>query len=241
MAQLDAASPAEWEAIFAASPVAMTRDDAFRIVNAKRPYSDWFALRFDAGKPGVALPSFEQAVKKLISGKDGGPLDAYRVIFAERPWPETFTVDVVIALLNNAAVSALKGGTNWFAMWLAARVGLASLALGRPERAWMLLDLVTTAGPRHPHLSKLEVFEPLRGKPQLEQSVWIRRVIWRLWPMLGVPALPRLRLPEPSAAGEVPVEEVLEQLEALGAVKAAGLVRSFWDAMEKAGGRVEEN
>lgn len=229
--RLDQATPDEWEAAFADKPLEITRDEAYELVASKLPYSEWLAFRFDAGPPGVALPEFDQAVKNLLSGNRGTPLDAYRVVFSERPWPATMDAEEILALLNNAAVAAMKGGTTWFAMWLAARAGLAAIEVGRPDRAWLLLLASTVDGRRHPHMQKLELFEPLRGKTDLITSVWVRRTIWRLWPALRVPALPSLPYPEAASNYDARIEEVIERLQEAGAKKVADLVRSFRTAM----------
>src|SRR5215208_4331720 len=82
---LEAAGRDGWEDEYACTPVELSREQVAELVTSGRPWSDWLAFRFDAGPPGVPLPAHEQAVAAVLGGKDGTPLDAYRVVFAPHP------------------------------------------------------------------------------------------------------------------------------------------------------------
>ena len=194
--RLDAAGPAGWEMEYARTPIEMTRDQACEVVESERACANWLAFRFDAGPPGVPLPDNEKALEALLGGTDGTPLDAYRVLFGSGQIWEDAEAEVFLAILCNSAASALKRGTTWLATWLSARAGLAAIALGAPERAWLFLDELAVDGRRHPNLDKLAIFEPIRGNPLLERSPWVRAAICRLWPGLKVPAVPRIPFPD---------------------------------------------
>ncbi|MCA9631742.1 MAG: hypothetical protein KC766_29000, partial [Myxococcales bacterium] len=228
--RLDAAEAAEWEEEYARTAVELTRDQAFEMVRSERVYADWFAFRFDAGPPGQPLPSTQAAFEAVLLGTDGSPLDAYRVVFGSPPIPEEVPADLRLALLCNAAACALKRGTSWFATWLAARAGLAAIALGAPERAWLFLDGLTVEGRRHPHLDKLSIFEPLRRSEAAQRSPWVRAAICRLWPGLGVPVVPSLPFPD-FATAELSVEDTLDELSRVGATQVRALVESFVEAV----------
>lgn len=231
--RLDAAEAAEWEEEYAKAAVELTRDQAFEVVRSERVYADWFAFRFDAGPPGQPLPSTQAAFEAILLGTDGSPLDAYRVVFGSPPIPEEVPADLRLALLCNAAACAMKRGTSWFATWLAARAGVAAIALGAPERAWGLLDGLTIDGRRHPHLDKLAVFEPLRRSEAAQRSPWVRAAVCRLWPGLRVPVVPSLPLPD-FATAELSIEDTLDELSRIGATQVRALVESLLEAMELA-------
>lgn len=231
--RLDAVDAAQWEEEYARTKVKLTREQAYEVVRSERIYADWFAFRFDAGQPGESLPSAQVAFKAVLLGNDGSPLDAYRVIFGSSPLPADAPSHLRLAVLCNAAACALKGGTTWFATWLAARAGLAALALGAPERAWTFLDGLTVNGRRHPHLDKLAIFEPIRNSASLQRSAWVRASICRLWPGLGVPAVPSLPFPE-LANDELTVEATLTELSRVGATQVRALVESFVEAQNHA-------
>ena len=144
--RLDAAGPTGWEDEYAAATVTMSPDQAYQVVNSERAYANWAAFRFVAGPPGEPLPSSEEAVKAVLGGVAGTALDAYRVVFATPPLGEGIPADVLLGLLYNGALCALKQGPKWFASWLAARAGLACIALGMPERAWLFLEDLTGSG-----------------------------------------------------------------------------------------------
>ncbi|MDP2270501.1 MAG: CHAT domain-containing protein [Archangium sp.] len=231
--RLDAAGPTGWEDEYARSPVELTRDQAFDVVASARACAEWFAFRFDAGSPGVPLPPHEQALEAVLRGTVGTPLDAYRVVFPPRPMPEGAPADLLLAVLCNSAACALKRGTTWLATWLAARAGLASIALGAPDRAWLFLDGLTIDGRRHPQLDTLAVFEPVRGNPVLERSPWVRAAICRLWPALGVPAVPRIPFPAKAVWDGASLEATLDGLSRIGADRVRALVESFVDTANR--------
>ena len=233
LGRLDAAEPSGWEDEYARRPVALTRDQAYEVVTSERAYADWFAFRFDAGPPGQPLPTSKEALEAVLVGTEGSPLDAYRVVFASPPVPDNAPDDLLLALLCNAAACALKRGTSWFATWLAARAGLAAIALGVPERAWLFLDGLTIEGRRHPNLDKLAIFEPLQGSETARRSPWVRAAICRLWPGLGVAVVPSLPFPD-LAADEAPLAETLEELSRIGATEVRSLVESFLEAVDLA-------
>lgn len=228
--RLDAAEAAEWEEEYARTAVELTRDQAFDVVRSERVYADWFAFRFDAGPPGQPLPSTQAAFEAVLLGTDGSPLDAYRVVFGSPPISEDVPADLRLALLCNAAACALKRGTSWFATWIAARAGLAAIALGAPERAWFFLDGLTVDGRRHPHLDKLAIFEPIRRSEVARGSPWVRAAICRLWPGLGVPVVPSLPFPS-FATDELSVEDTIDELSRVGATQVRALVESFGEAV----------
>lgn len=231
--RLDTVGPDGWETEYSRHPVKMTRDQTVEAVATERPFAAWLAFRADAGPPGVPLPPYERAVHAVLVDRSGTPLDVYRVLFTPRSLPEDLPPDVVLAVLCNSAACALKGGVTWLAAWAAARAGLAALALGAPDRAWSLLDLLTIGGRRHPHIKKLAIFEPLRGTPALERDPWVRVTIEHLWPALGVPAIPRLpHLVETDDM--VPVEATLDALARVGADHVRALVESFLAGAERA-------
>ncbi len=221
--RLDSAESAQWEEEYARSTVELTRDQAFEVVTSKRIYANWFAFRFDAGPPGEALPSMQAALESVLCGKDGSPLDAYRVLFASPPISEEVPADIRLALLSNATACALKRGTTWLATWLAARAGLAAIALGKPELAWSFLDGLTFEGRRHPNLDKLAIFEPLRHSETAQRSFWVRANICRLWPDLSIPAVPSLPFPD-FATDEPSVEEILNELSRIGATQVRAMI-----------------
>jgi tetratricopeptide (TPR) repeat protein len=232
--RLNAADPEGWEDEYARHRVELTRDEAFAIVTAGPAYAEWFAFRSDAGPPGVPLPPMEQAVDAVLRGKDGTPLDAYRVVFSPRPPTDELPAGVILAVLCNSVACALKRGTTWFGTWLASRAGLAAVALGAPERAWTLLHALTIDGERHPLLDKLAIFEPIRGNPALERNPWIRAAICRLWPALGVPIVPHLPFPSLAETEGTTLEATLDELSRVGADHVCGLVKSHADAMDRA-------
>ncbi len=229
--RLDAAEAKDWEEEYARAAVELTRDQASAVVCSERVYAHWFAFRFDAGPPGEPLPTTEAALEAVLLGNDGSPLDAYRVVFGSPPVAEDAPVDLRLALLCNAAACALKQDTSWFATWLAACAGLAAIALGSPERAWPFLDGLTTAGRRHPHLDKLAMFEPLRRSEAAQWSPWVRAVICRLWPKLGVPVVPSLPFPD-VGADEAPLEDTLDELSRIGAIEVRALVEAFVEELD---------
>lgn len=232
--RLNAAGPDGWEDEYARHGVELTRDEAFAIVASERACAEWFAFRFDAGPPGVPLPPMEQAIDAVLDGHDGTPLDAYRVVFSPRPLPEDIPENLILAVLCNSAACALKRGTIWFGAWLAARAGLVAVALGAPERAWILLHALTIDGQRHPLLDQLAIFEPIRDNPTLERNPWIRAAICRLWPTLGVPLVPRLPVPPVPEAKDTTIEVTLDELSRVGADRVRALVESMANAMAQA-------
>ncbi len=231
--RLDAAEDAEWEKEYAKVAVELTRDQAFEVIRSERVYAGWFAFRFDAGPPGEPLPSTQAAFDAVLLGTNGSPLDAYRVLFGSPPISEEAPADLRLALLCNAAACALKRGAYWFATWLAARAGLAAIALGAPERAWHFLDTLSADGRRLPHLDKLAIFEPLRRSEAAQKSLWVRAAICHLWPGLGVPVVPSLPFPS-LATAELTFDDTLEELSRVGATQVRALVESFVEAMELA-------
>lgn len=226
LTRLDAASPADWEVEYASAQVAATFDDVAVVFGSDRPYAEWLGFRFDAGPPGIPLPTTEDAVRAVLNGAGATPLDTYQAVFASPPLTEDVPRELIMALLVNAATAALARGRTWMATWLGARAGLACIALGAPEHAWRMLDLHTTQRGRHPHLDKLAYFEPLRHDEVANRSPWIRAAICRLWPKLEVPVLPELPWPDlptnRSGAGDV-----LETLERLEAPVVRGMVQNL--------------
>ena len=229
--RLDMADAADWEEEYARAPVEVTRDQAFEVVTSERVYADWFAFRFDAGPPGDPLPTAEAALKAVLFGTEGSPLDAYRVVFGSSSVPDDAPGDLRLALLSNAAACALKRGRSWFGTWLAARAGLAAIALGAPERAWLFLDALTVDGRRHPQLDKLATFEPLRRSEAAQRSPWVRATICRLWPRFDVPVVPSLPFPG-FASDQLSIGDTLDELSRIGATQVRALVESLLDAME---------
>lgn len=233
--RLDEATPTsnEWEEIYEHEPVDVDRDEVYAVGNSRRVYGKWLVMRFDAGPPGIALPSLGDAFSRIMSGATGTARDAYRVVFSE-PLPlEEAPPQVGFALLNNAALCALKENPgSWFATWLSARAGLGLIALGVPEYAWHLLDLCSDKDGRHSNLDKLAVFEPIRGNATLEKNLWIQRAIWHLWPHLGVQSIPILPHPEfPDSAPDV--DETIEELRRINATQLLGLFEPFLDAQRQ--------
>ena len=230
--RLDEAGPEGWETEYARHPVAVTRQELSNVVTSRRAYADWLAFRFDAGPPGVALPSFDQALEAVLKSTHGTARDAYQVVFSGRPLPEDLAGDEVFVLFR-AATCALRGGP-WLRYWLVWRAGLALIAMGSPEAVWKILDLLRGNGQRHPMLDKLAMFEPLRGHPELEHNPWVRAAICRLWPGLRVPLLPRLPFPDLNAEGVPTLEHTLDELAHAGASQVRDLVQSFADARYQA-------
>lgn len=230
--RLDATGPDGWEDEYARRPVAMTRDHAFDVVSSGRASATWFAFRFDAGPPGVPLPPHRAAVEAVLGGRGATPLDAYCVVFSTRPLPDEVPSDVVLAVLCNSAIAALRRGVTWLGAWLAARAGLAAIALGAPEHAWDFLDGLESRGRHHPHLDKLAIFAPLRGHPALERNSWIRLAILRLWGGLGVSVLPRLPFVPPVDGERESLPSTLDALAQVGADKVAALVESLARALD---------
>lgn len=221
--RLDAEPAHAWEQVYASAAWPLTQDDIVAVLGQDGPYAHWLACRFEVGRPGRPLPSGPDAMQSVMSHK-GTPADAFRLIFADRPLPEGTDREVVLALLVNSSNAALQGGLSWFSAWLAARAGLAAIALGRPDLAWLLLDGLTRNGTRHPHLDKLAHFLPIRGHADLEHSVWVQATIARLWPSLGVPLVATLPVPfDPDTAPAV--EGVLAGLRRVGAAFVAELVK----------------
>lgn len=232
--RLEAAGHDGWEDAYSRTAVELSHDQAYELVISGRPWADWFACRFDAGPPGVALPAHEQALAAVLGGKAGTPRDAYRVVFAPHPMPDEAPPGLILVVLMHSAGCALKGGTTWFATWLAARAGLAALAFGQPDRAWPILDSLTINGQRHPHLDALAMFEPLRGNAALERDPHVRAAIGWLWPQLGLPIVPRLPLlPTPSQDGDA-LANTLDELNRIGADRVLELVRTHLDATDRA-------
>ena len=221
---LESADPGQWEEIYGSTPVAASGQEMAEIVRASRPCSDWLAFRLDAGLPGTPLPPLDSALEKVLTTREGDPLDAYRVIFAGKPVPVDADPHLILALLINSAASALKGGLTWMATWLVARAGLAAIALGEPARAWAFLDDLVKGKRRHPHLDKLVLFEGIRDIPELEQSQWVRGAIWHIWPHLEVPAVPMLPLPEPGPFPDQSPVDAITLLRDHGCLEIAELV-----------------
>lgn len=230
--RLDAVEAADWEDEYARTAVELTRNQAIEVVRSERVYAEWFMFRFEAGPPGVPLPTIQAALEAILSRYQGTALDAYRVVFAS-PIPNDVPVELPLALLCNATGCALKRGTSWFALWLAARAGLAAIALGAPERAWLFLDSLTTDGRRHPHLDKLAIFEPLRCSEIAQRSPWVQATICWLWPAFGVPSVPVLPFPEFSG-GEASLSETLDELTRIGASEVENFVRAYAKERDRA-------
>jgi hypothetical protein len=230
--RLERAGEEGWEAEYASVSVEVSREQAGDIVCSGRAFSSWFAFRYDAGPPGVALPAFQDAVSALLS-RSGAPLDAYCVLFSKEPIREDAPAQLLLALLCNGASCALQQGPTWLATWMAARAGIAAIAMGMPERAWLLLDGLTINGERHPHLDKLAMFEALRGNSRLERNGWIRAAIMAWWPRLKVPAIPRLPREALDDTIELPIEETFEELTRAGAVGVKGLLEATLNAADR--------
>lgn len=231
--RLDAADARDWESEYSRSAVELTRDQACEVVSSERVYANWFAFRSDAGPPGEPLPTPEAALHAVLRGKGGTSLDAYRLIFGSPPIPESAPAELRLALLSSAAGCAQQGGALWLATWLAARAGLAAIALGVPEHAWLILDSLTVEGSRHPQLDKLATFEPLRHSQVAQRSPWVRATLCRLWPGMGVPVVPSLPfpvLPEDAAT----LSDTLDELTRVGATQVRTLVESFVAALDVA-------
>jgi hypothetical protein len=232
--RLEAAGLDGWEDAYACTAFELAHDQVHELVTSGRPWSYWLAFRFDAGPPGVPLPGHEQALAAVLHGKDGTPLDAYRVVFAPHPMPHDAPPELILVVIMHSAACALKGGTTWFATWSAARAGLAALAFGQPDRAWHILDSLTIKGQRHPHLDVLAMFEPLRGNAALERDPHVRAAIGWLWPRLGLPVVPRLPLlPEPSPDGGA-LAATLDELRRIGADRVHDLVMTHVEAADRA-------
>lgn len=219
------AGRSSWEDEYARRPVATTRDQVAEVFNSDRAYAEWLGFRFDAGPPGEPLPTLEHAVEGVMSGKAPTALDAYRVVF-DAKIPSDTNPAFLVAILVNSTLAALKNRTTWFATWLAARSGLAAIALGQPQHAWQMLDALTFNGRRHPSLRKLELFETLRESDEVAKHPLIRATIVWLWPHLKVPAIPCL--PAPSAEElDANVDDLLDQLSELRADSVRELVGSY--------------
>ncbi|HWO24383.1 MAG TPA: hypothetical protein VNO30_36815 [Kofleriaceae bacterium] len=234
--RLEAAGRDGWEDAYACTPVELSREQVYELVTSGRPWSDWLAFRFDAGPPGVPLPAHEQALTAVLGGRDGTPRDAYRVVFAPHPVSDEASPELILAVLVNSAACALKGGTTWFATWLAARAGVAALAFGQPDYAWHILDTLTT-GRGHPQLEVLAIFEVLRGNPALERDPHVRAAIGWFWPRFRlpvVPQLPLLLLLPASAPDGGALAGTLDELKRIGADHVHDLVMAYMDAADRA-------
>src|SRR6185295_8184452 len=97
--RLEVAGRDGWEDAYSCTPVELSRDQVYEIVAPGRPWSDWLTFRFDAGPPGVPLPAYEQALATVLGGKDGTPLDAYRVVFAPHPMPDKVPPELILVVL----------------------------------------------------------------------------------------------------------------------------------------------
>ncbi|TXD37914.1 CHAT domain-containing protein [Lujinxingia vulgaris] len=226
LARLDETDASGWEDEYARVPVEMNRDQAGDVVMSDRVYAEWFLFRFDAGPPGVALPTFEDAYEAVLARGDGSPLDAYRIIFESNPVLDYKEASGRLDLLRNSAGCALRGGTTWFAMWLAARAGVAAIAFDEPELAWAFLDGLAVDGIRHPHMRQLEIFEPLRKSEKALRSPWVKTVIGWMWSNLGVPVMPVLPMSRPSEDG-ASLHEIREELTRIGATKVLALLDAY--------------
>lgn len=191
--RLDTANQQSWEKEYARNQFTLTSDELLSVATAEYSYSRWFALRADVGPPGVPLPPFEQALSAVLQAK-GTALDAYQVVFTTPPNPPEWKADVVLGILHHSLCCALNSQSTWFSTWLAARFGLAALAMGQPRLAWSILDAFsqTVDGEKSPHLATLALFEPLRDNEALECNTWVRSAIRWFWPKLNVPAIPQL-------------------------------------------------
>lgn len=237
LGRLERAGEEGWETEYARVSVELSRDQAGDIACSDRAFASWFAFRYDAGPPGVALPAFQDAVTALLS-KSGTALDAYCVLFWKEPIREDAPGQLLLALLCNGAACALKQGQTWLATWIAARAGIAAIGLGVPEHAWRFLDGLTLPGKRHPHLDKLAMFEPLRGNPRLERNRWIRAAITGSWQLLKVPAIPQLPREVLGDTIELSLEETFEELTKAGAAEVQGLLEAVLDAAD--GGSLQQ-
>lgn len=225
LSRLDLADPTDWEVEYARTPIDISRDEAREVVASRRRYALWFAFRFDAGPPGTPLPPLEDALTRVMMSREGTPLDAYALVFLDAS-ESPIADDLVVPFLINCSASALRGGTTFFATWLAARAGLAAIALGAPDQAWRLLDLLTIEGRRHPNLNLLATFEPLRGDEASLQDPWVRAAICHRWPQLGVPLVPTLPFP-PVPAQRVNSSSTLDRLDVLSAAGVKSWVESY--------------
>lgn len=207
----------KWETIYAAASVKLTQGDVYQITTSDKPYAQWFGFRFDAGPPGTQLPTFDEAIERMSKGvsSGGSALDAFQVIFNGRQLPNNTPPEVVLKIMTSCAFFALTKGPTNFATWLAARAGLASIALGSPKLAWRLLNIPSADGQPHPNLQPLEFFKALQGHPHLENNHLIQTTILLQWPSLKVPLFPQLPEPLQNPASNLDnfyIHDTLEQL-----------------------------
>ncbi|MCB9793191.1 MAG: CHAT domain-containing protein [Alphaproteobacteria bacterium] len=223
VAKLEQAPPEQWEALWASAPVEGGREDWVGAFPEAQELRRWLTLRLGASPPGQPLPTPEASVRAVLNG-DGGPAEAYVVIFRLGPLPPEAPL---LPLLVNATGCALSGGFSTLSAWLVTRSTLARIAMGELDGVWAYQELPTREGRRHPELELLGLLDPLREHEELLRSGWLRLALVVLWPRLDVPAVPQLPMPE-EEPDEPPVA-LLEALRGVGAHKLAQLVEEVLD------------
>lgn len=147
---LAAADAASRLSLYASAPVPLTPDDVARARVTHREISGWLALRLEAGPPGQALPTLDEAVRRLHAG-DATLADVAAWLMT----PSTAIVvpDALFASLERALAVALCGG--------------APRCVGRCSRALALLQLLVV-DPQQP----CQLWEKLAERFRSETAPW---------------------------------------------------------------------
>lgn len=182
----------EWERIYGNWEGSCTRDEAYEVFASKRPYSEWFGFRFDAGPPGTRLPNPADAFLAITGESGGSPLDAYSVVFYGPVFPASQLSSDWCPFLWRVTLAAAKSDGTWFARWLAARACLAQFAFGHIEGAFALADMFGQSEGGRQQLRLVSEFELVRDSPELLRSPWIRQAATELWRHAALPIMPEL-------------------------------------------------
>ena len=186
-----------------------------------RPCDQWLTARASAGPPGVALPSWQEARKRALSGLSvASGADAYQLLMSgpsiAREW--------VIRMLQNAMLIAIErtGGG-----YLVVRVGnawaVAMLAVGRGSETRQLYQGLKF----HEMETKPTIFrllEALQDEPKLLHHPALVRFAQRMWRQVAFPTTPDIPPPRPHVGVPPSVELLRTRLRVAGLDRLADAV-----------------
>lgn len=218
LTQLDSASPAERLRLYENSREVLTEADVRSARASQRSCAKWLALRWAAGAPGTALPDWQEAWTRLGSGL-ATPLDVVTLVLMPEGLRDQ--AHTVVELFGKLAGIAAVAPLPYLASWLVQAAMVASVADGRPEQGWALLDATDASYEQQTIGAARAYADPLRADPGVTRSRWVRCSAEALWAALEVPALPTLK-PSPTlpVTDEGSLEDprpVLARLRQLGA------------------------